>query len=205
MFSKNKSSNLRVGCPAYACLSSLGKRLSSCCIVLTSGSKYINAPQAKSGCFFHPHAFTLPLSGPQCVLCLCRGLCLCASQFYNILSHGGKQAYGTRIGFSMLDWRTIKHLSSRDATCYRRWRTYYILRYLPPILRIYDLLRPPPPLNPSNPRSDLWSLKVKTCLSSIKGCDGQPLSVKALTVAPGGVETSVLQNTIVPEDEISAF
>ncbi len=26
-----------------------------------------------------------------------------------------------------------------------------------------------------------------------------PLSVKTLTMAPGGVETSVLQNTIVPE------
>ncbi len=32
-----------------------------------------------------------------------------------------------------------------------------------------------------------------------------PLSVKTLTMAPGGVETSVFQNTIVPESELVDF
>ncbi len=38
-----------------------------------------------------------------------------------------------------------------------------------------------------------------------KGNDDQPLFVNALTVVPGGVETTALQNKIVPENEISAF
>ncbi len=86
----------------------------------------------------------------------------------------------------------------------------YLLWY--PILsltlsRIYLPLAPPPPpyITFLFPDQIYGIQNVKKCLSRIKGSDGQLLSAKPLTVAPGGVEISVLQNTIVPENANNVF
>ncbi len=47
--------------------------------------------------------------------------------------------------------------------------------------------------------------KSQPVLSPIKGSDDQPFSAKALTVPPGGIETSVLRNIISPESVSNVF